>query len=132
MTRAHELRFAFTFEDYDEALGLFRDFFGLDVLETFDHQGGRGVIMGVPHATLELFDAEHTRMVDVIEAGRPMGKKARIAVRIDDIADAGAALEAHGLEPIAGVVDTPWGDRNRRFGLADGFQLTLFEASGGS
>lgn len=128
MTTARELRFAFTFDDYDQALTLFRDVFGLDVTETFDHQGGHGVILSVPHATLELFDHEHTRMVDGIEAGRPMGARSRIAVRIDDVADAGPALEAMGITPVAGVVDTPWGDRNRRFGLTDGFQLTLFES----
>jgi lactoylglutathione lyase len=127
MTAARELRLALTFDDYDEALGLFRDVFGLEVLETFDDQGGRGVLMRVPVATLELFDAEHTRTVDEIEAGRPMAQRVRIAVRIDDVADAAAALEAHGLEPVAEAVDTPWGDRNRRFGLSDDFQLTLFE-----
>jgi catechol 2,3-dioxygenase-like lactoylglutathione lyase family enzyme len=128
MTTAREVRFAFTFEDYDEALRLFTDTFGLDIIETFDHQGGRGVILRIPQATLELFDEAHTTMVDEIEAGRPMGARSRIAVRIDDVTDAAAELEATGVRPVADVVTTPWGDRNRRFQLADGFQLTLFEA----
>lgn len=131
MTTARELRFAFTFDEYDEALRLFHDTLGLDVIETFDHQGGRGVILRVPHATLELFDDEHTRMVDDIEVGRPTGSRHRIAVRIDDVAEAGSALEALGIAAEAGIVDTPWGDRNRRFRLADGFQLTLFESPEG-
>jgi catechol 2,3-dioxygenase-like lactoylglutathione lyase family enzyme len=128
MPTARELRFAFTFDDYAAALRLFRDVFGLDVLETFDHQGGRGVILAVPSATLELFDDEHTRMVDDIEVGRPVGDRVRIAVRIDDLDVASSALEAEGILPVAAVVDTPWGDRNRRFQVEEGLQLTLFQA----
>jgi catechol 2,3-dioxygenase-like lactoylglutathione lyase family enzyme len=130
MTPARELRFAFTFDDYGEALRLFRDVFGLEVDMTLDHQGGRGVILRVPSATLELFDEEHTRYVDEIEAGSATGARARIAVRIDDVAVAGASVEAVGAVPVAEVVDTPWGDRNRRYRLADGFPVTLFESPG--
>ncbi|MPZ92390.1 MAG: VOC family protein, partial [Actinobacteria bacterium] len=55
MTAARELRFAFTFDDYEAALRLFRDVFGLETIEELDHEGGRGVILRVPSATLELF-----------------------------------------------------------------------------
>jgi catechol 2,3-dioxygenase-like lactoylglutathione lyase family enzyme len=72
-TAARELRFAFTFDEYDQALRLFRDVLGLEVIDTFDHQGGRGVIMRVPSATLELFDQEHAAMVDNIETGASPG-----------------------------------------------------------
>ena len=48
MTRARELRFAFVFEDYDAALHLFRDVFGLETLLELDHEGGRGVILKAP------------------------------------------------------------------------------------
>jgi hypothetical protein len=54
MTRARELRFAFVFEDYDAALHLFRDVFGLETLLELDHEGGRGIILNVPSATLEV------------------------------------------------------------------------------
>lgn len=129
MPQAHELRFAFTFDDYDQALQLFRDVLGLEVLEIFDEQGGRGVIMSVPHATLELFDREHTDMVDRIEVGRPTGSRHRIAIRVDALADAGDAVAAVGALPEADEVATPWGDLNRRYRLAGGFQLTLFQGS---
>ncbi|CAN5489121.1 hypothetical protein BH20ACT23_BH20ACT23_17200 [soil metagenome] len=56
MTPARELRFAFTIDDYDAVLGLFRDVFELETILDLDHEGGRGVILRVPSATLELFD----------------------------------------------------------------------------
>lgn len=126
MPPARELRFAFTFDDYDAALHLFRDVFGLETLMDLDHQGGRGVILEVPAATLELFDADHTRHVDEIEVGRPLGETVRIAVRIDDLGEAGRAVEEAKAVAMADAVDTPWGDRNRRYRTADGLQLTLF------
>jgi catechol 2,3-dioxygenase-like lactoylglutathione lyase family enzyme len=76
MTSARELRFAFIFDDYDAALHLFRDVFGLETLKDLDHQGGRGVILRVPSATLELFDREHGELVDYVETGRPLDDRA--------------------------------------------------------
>jgi hypothetical protein len=58
-----ELRFAFIFDDYEAALELFRDVFWLEILKDLDHQGGRGVILRAPSATLELFDREHGWLV---------------------------------------------------------------------
>ena len=130
MTSARELRFAFTFEDYDAAVHLFRDVFGLQTLMDLEAQGGRGVILSVPSATLELFDPRHTDVVDEIEAGAPTGGRVRIAVRVDDLAGAAEAAHGAGAEPVAAPVLTPWGDRNQRFRLFEGLQLTLFEAPG--
>ena len=128
MTQARELRFAFTFDDYEAALRLFRDVFGLETIETLDHPGGRGVILRVPSATLELFDLEQGRVVDEIEVGRPLGERVRIAVNIDDLEDSTEAVLAAGAEPEAEPVVTPWGDRNRRFRTSGGLQLTLFQS----
>jgi catechol 2,3-dioxygenase-like lactoylglutathione lyase family enzyme len=130
MASAHEVRFAFTFDDYDAALHLFRDVFGLATLEDLDHQGGRGVILQVPSATLEVFDRAHGRFVDHIEVGRPLDSRVRIAVKIDDLEEASQAVQASGVTPLADPVDTPWGDRNRRFIISDDLQLTLFQSSG--
>jgi catechol 2,3-dioxygenase-like lactoylglutathione lyase family enzyme len=130
VTSARELRFAFTFEDYDAAVHLFRDVFGLQTLMDLEAQGGRGVILSVPSATLELFDPRHTDVVDEIEAGAATGGRVRIAVRVDDLAGAAEAAHGGGAEPVAEQVLTPWGDRNQRFRLSEGLQLTLFEAPG--
>lgn len=130
MTNARELRFAFTFEDYEAALRLFRDVFGLETIEEFDQQGGRGIILRVPSATLELFDVTYGALVDEIEVGHPLGGNVRIAVNIDDLDETTKAVIATGSEPEAEPVDTPWGDRNRRFKTPDGLQLTLFQSPG--
>jgi hypothetical protein len=61
LTEARELRFAFTFEDYDAAVRLFRDVFRLDTLMDLEEQGGRGVILKVPIATPDLFDPAYRR-----------------------------------------------------------------------
>ena len=99
---------------------LFRDFFRLDTLMDLEEQGGRGVILKVPSATLELFDVRHTDVVDGIEAGRPTGQRVRIAVRIDDLGQAALEVAGAGAEPLAEPVLTPWGDHNQRFRLAGG------------
>jgi hypothetical protein len=49
---------------------LFRDVFGLRTLMDLEEQGGHGVILSVPSATLELFDVRHTDVVDRVEVGR--------------------------------------------------------------
>jgi len=128
MATPRELRFAFTFDDYEAALTLFRDVFELETIVDLDTQGARGVILRVPSATLELFDRGQGRLVDNIEVGRPLEERVRIAVNIDDLEEATAAVMTTGTEPQAEPVDTPWGDRNRRFKTPDGLQLTLFQS----
>jgi catechol 2,3-dioxygenase-like lactoylglutathione lyase family enzyme len=130
VTEARELRFAFTFEDYDAAVRLFRDVFGLPTLMDLEEQGGHGVILSVPSATLELFDERHTDVVDEIEAGGPTGGRVRIAVRVDELGPAAEAVARAGPVPVAEPVLTPWGDRNQRFRLTERLQLTLFERPG--
>ena len=128
MTTARELRFAFTFDDYEGAVRLFRDVLGLETVMDLERQGGRGVILAIPSATLEVFDARHTEVVDEIEAGRAQGQRVRIAVRVDDLGQAGVAVAEAGAKAVADAVVTPWGDRNQRFAIPDGLQLTLFAA----
>jgi catechol 2,3-dioxygenase-like lactoylglutathione lyase family enzyme len=130
MTPARELRFAFVFDDYDAALHLFRDVFGLETMLELDHEGGRGVILKVPSATLELFDRDQGKHVDEIEVGRSLGERVRIAINIADLAEAAAEVVGAGAAPVADSVVTPWGDHNHRFVTTDGLQLTLFQPPG--
>jgi catechol 2,3-dioxygenase-like lactoylglutathione lyase family enzyme len=127
MPHAQELRFAFVSEDYESALHLYRDVLGLEVENEFEHEGGRGAVLRVPAATLELFDVRYGDHVDDVEVGRRLGERVRIAVRVDDLENAGRAVEETGAEAMAQAVETPWGDRNRRFRARDGMQLTLFQ-----
>jgi len=127
MVPARELRFVFVTDHYEASARLHRDTFGLEVVKDLDGQGGRGVILSVPAATLELVDVEHGRMVDEVEAGRPLDDRVRIAVRVDDLALASRVVADMGAEAVAAPVETPWGDRNQRFRGKDGVQLTLFQ-----
>jgi catechol 2,3-dioxygenase-like lactoylglutathione lyase family enzyme len=129
MTPARELRFAFVLDDHDAALRLFRDVFGLETMEEFEHGDGRGVILRVPSATLELFDPEYGGYVDEIEVGRSVDSRVRIAVNVRDLAEARLAVAAAGAAPEADPVVTPWGDHNQRFKTGDGLQLTLFQTA---
>lgn len=128
---ARELRFAFTFEDVDKAVRLFRDVFGLEVEEEFVHEGARGFIFKVPAATLELFDRDYGRHVDEIEVGQSLGGQPRVAARIDHLAEAADAVEAVGIAPESAPVDAPWGDHNQRFKITEDLQLTLFQPRAG-
>ena len=129
MVKARELRFVFVVDDYEAAVRLYRDVFGLEVVMDLEGDGGRGVILKVPAATMELADVEHGRIVDEIEVGRGLDDRVRIAVAVDELAAASEAVTATGAEPLAAPVETPWGDRNQRFRAKDGLQLTLFHSS---
>ncbi len=126
--RAQELRFAITVGDLEGAVRVFRDAFGVTVREEFRHGDGRGVIMDVPSATLELFDVAYTDHVDEIEVGRPTGDRIRIAVRVGSLERATEAVAAAGATPEAEPVVTPWGDHNHRWKIPGAMQLTLFES----
>jgi catechol 2,3-dioxygenase-like lactoylglutathione lyase family enzyme len=129
MVTARELRFVLVVDDYEAAAHLYRDVFGLEVLMGLEGDGGRGIILKLPAATLELADAEHGRIVDEIEVGRALEDRVRIAIEVNDLAEASETVTAAGARPMAEVVDTPWGDRNQRFRAKDGVQLTLFQST---
>lgn len=124
---ARELRFVVVSDDYEALAGLLRDTIGLEVFRDLDHQGGHGVILRLPESTLEVIDREHAGMVDEVEAGARFEDRLRIAVRVDDLDQAMAVITVAGARPVADTVDTPWGDRNRRYTAGDGLQLTLFQ-----
>jgi lactoylglutathione lyase len=123
---ARELRFAFVVDDYEVTLRLFRDVLGLEVIEDFEEQEGRGVLMAVPTATVEILDRAHGDWVDRIETGRSLGERVRIAVRVDALRAAADAVREAGAEIVAEPIITPWGDHNQRFAIPGAMQLTLF------
>jgi catechol 2,3-dioxygenase-like lactoylglutathione lyase family enzyme len=127
MVRAREFRFVVVTSDYEAATLLFRDVFEFEALMDLEGQEGRGIILRLPAATLEVVDAAHDRMVDEIEVGQPQDNHVRIAVRVDDLAAASHAVTGTGAKALAAAVDTPWRDRNQRFVAKDGLQLTLFQ-----
>jgi lactoylglutathione lyase len=122
----HELRVALTVDDYDKALGFYRDVLGLPVLEAWDDDAGGGAVLDAGRATLEVLSTSHAEQVDRIEAGEPVGARVRLALEVDDSAGTATALVAAGAELVGGPVVTPWAHRNVRLRDPDGMQLTLF------
>jgi catechol 2,3-dioxygenase-like lactoylglutathione lyase family enzyme len=128
---AHELRLILTVDDLDGALELYRDALGLEQLEEWTTETSRGVLLAAGRATLELADEGHAAEVDRLEVGRRVAGPVRIAFAVDDSAAAAERLVDAGAGPVAGPVETPWGDVNVRLETADGLQLTLFSARAG-
>jgi catechol 2,3-dioxygenase-like lactoylglutathione lyase family enzyme len=130
--RVLELRVAVTVDDYDEALRFYRDGLGFSVVESWDRPDGRGVILRVERATLELLSSEMAATVDRIEAGERVSGKVRLALEVEDPAVASERAAAAGAELLRGPVETPWGDTNVRVRAPDGMQLTLFATPSGA
>ena len=121
-----ELRLALTVDDFDAALGFYRDALGLEMRDMWVAEGSRGVLLEAGRATLELFDEGQAAMVDEIEVGRRVAGAVRIAFEVEDSREASEQLVAAGAELLGGLVETPWQDVNVRLVAPDGMQLTLF------
>jgi catechol 2,3-dioxygenase-like lactoylglutathione lyase family enzyme len=126
------LQVVLTVEDYEQALAFYRDGLGLQVLESWEVEGGRGVILDAGRATLELLSVEETERVDRIEAGEPSSGPVRFALEVDDADQTAEALVGAGGTCVGGPVVTPWNHRNVRVRAPDGMQLTLFTVLDGS
>ena len=120
-----ELRVVLAVQDFDAALGLYRDALGLDVEAVWASEGGRVVLLSAGRATLELVDDAHAAEIDRIEVGRRVAGPVRLAFQVEDSDALAPELEEAGAQRIAEPVTTPWNDRNVRLD-AFGTQLTLF------
>jgi lactoylglutathione lyase len=134
--QVRELRVALTVDDYDGAVGFYREALGMPQLEAWEAPEGRVAILDAGRATLELLDAGQAALVDEIEVGRRVAGTVRLALEVDDSEAVADRLVRAGAEQLADAVVTPWGDRNVRLQAPDGMQLTLFtvpdEAAGPS
>jgi catechol 2,3-dioxygenase-like lactoylglutathione lyase family enzyme len=115
-----------TVDDFDRALGFYRDGLGLEQVADWSSEDGRVVLLEAGRATLELFDEAQAKHVDSIEAGRRVSGPVRLAVQVDELDDTAGRLVAAGAEQVADPVTPPWGGRNARVQTPDGLQLTLF------
>ena len=125
-TRPRTLQVVLTVESYEQALAFYRDGLGLEVIDSWEVDGGRGVILDAGRATLELLSVEETERVDRIEAGEPSSGPVRFALEVADSAQTAEALVVAGAERVGGPVVTPWNHRNVRVRAPGGMQLTLF------
>lgn len=130
-TGIRELRVALTVEDFERALRLYRDGFGLEVVKEWDSPEGRGVVLAVGRGTIELLDRADAEYTDQVEVGRRVAGLVRLALEVADVRASAARLLAHGAEAVGEPVRTTWGDLNQRLRALDpgpdGMQLSLFE-----
>ena len=122
-----ELRVALTVEDFEAALRLYRDGFGLPVVKAWDSPEGRGVVLAAGRGTVELLDTADSAYTDEVEAGRRVSGPVRLAFEVADVRASAAALLAQGAEAEREPVRTTWGDLNQRLRAPDGMQLSLFQ-----
>ncbi len=122
-----EFRIALTVDEFDQAVRFYRDALGLELCQSWDDTDGRGVILELPRATLEILDRPQADAVDRIETGRVIPGNVRLAVQVDDLETATTALEQAGAKPMHASVHTPWNHHNQRVMTPDGRQMTLFQ-----
>jgi catechol 2,3-dioxygenase-like lactoylglutathione lyase family enzyme len=123
-----QFRVALTVSDFDKALSFFRDALGLPVLQEWPSAEGRGAVLSVREAVLEVLDQNHAAFVDGIEAGRRVSGQVRFAFQVSNLEEAMAAARASGAQLVRGPVGTPWKDVIARFTGPDGLQVTLFQS----
>lgn len=127
MNPIQEFRIALTVDQFDQAVHFYRDALGLEPRQSWNDAEGRGVILELPRATLEILDRPQANAIDRIETGRVLEGNVRLAVQVDDLETATAALKEAGAKPMHESVHTPWGHHNQRVATPDGRQMTLFQ-----
>ncbi len=128
MNAATQFRVAFTVSDIEKALSFFRDVLGLAVQQEWSADEGRGVVLSIKQATLEILDPAHAAYVDRIETGRPVSGQVRFAFEVPNLQEAVAKARKAGAQLVSGPVETPWKDVNARLIGPDGMQVTLFQS----
>jgi lactoylglutathione lyase len=126
-----QLRLVVTSEDYDEAIGFYRDVLGLPELAVWSSpDGGRVTLLDAGRATLELTDPANAEFIDEVEVGRRVAGHIRVAIEVDDARTATKAAAAGGAKVIAEPTETPWRSLNARLEAPAELQLTLYEELG--
>ena len=127
-----QLRLVVRAEDFDEALEFYRDDVGMPQSAAFEADGGaRVAILEAGRATLEIANPAQVAFIDGVETdGDAPSDPVRVALEVadtaatvDDLADAGATVEASARV-------TPWNSLNARLRGRAGLQLTIFQELG--
>ncbi len=123
-----QLRLVVEAEDYEEAVGFYRDVLGLPEQAAFEGEGqARVVILDAGRATLEIANPAQKRMIDEVEVGRQVSPRLRVAFQVADTAASTTALLKAGATEVAPPRVTPWRSLNARLEAPAGLQLTLFQ-----
>ncbi|HEX2221880.1 MAG TPA: VOC family protein [Candidatus Limnocylindria bacterium] len=114
--------------DYAEAVRFYRDVLGLpEELAVAGEDGAHVTILEAGRATLELANPAQKRMIDMVEVGRQVAPKLRVAFEVADSAGATRRLVAAGATLIAPPTETPWRSLNSRLAAPAGLQITVFQ-----
>lgn len=123
-----QLRLVVEADDYDEAVHFFRDVLGLVEEEAYEGSGGAHVtILGAGRATLEIANPAQKQMIDVVEVGRPVAPRMRVAFEVGDSRAVTEALVDAGAGLVAAPTETPWRSLNARLDAPAGLHITIFE-----
>lgn len=122
-----ELRVTLTVPDYERLVEFYCDGLGISPAQFWDNEQGRGTILEMGRASLELFNEQQAGTVDQIEVGQRVSGPVRLAMKVPDLESAMNRLAAKGAKIVHPPVITPWGDRNVRLKAPDGMQITLFQ-----
>ena len=123
-----ELRVVVAAEEYDVAVGFYRDVLGMREQAAFAGPGGAAVtILDAGRATFEIANPAQHAYIDEVEVGRAVAPPIRLAFEVDDVAGVTGALLAAGATEVAAPRPTPFGSANARLEAPAGLQITLFE-----
>jgi L-amino acid N-acyltransferase YncA len=122
------LRVVVATEEYDVAVGFYRDALGMREQAAFAGPGGAEVtILDAGRATLEIANPAQRVYIDEVEVGREVAPRIRLAFEVDDVAGVTRALLAAGATEVAAPRPTPFGSVNARLEAPAELQITLFE-----
>jgi len=122
-----QLRVALTASDYDSLVEFYCAGLGIEPADAWAHCDGRGLMLEMGRASLEIFDEGYARFVDEVEVGATVSGHVRLALQVPDVPAALERLLEHGATLVHPPVITPWGDLNARVQAPDGLQVTLFQ-----
>src|SRR6185369_9679490 len=122
------LRVVVAAEEYDVAVGFYRDALGMREQAAFAGPGGAEVtILDAGRATFEIANPAQRAYIDEVEVGREVAPRIRLAFEVDDVAGVTRALLAAGATEIATPRPTPFGSVNARLEAPAELQITLFQ-----
>lgn len=124
-----QLRVVLTSKDYERIVNFYCQGLGIEPVAIWNNDGGKGMMLDMGAATLELFDETQAAVLDQLEAGQRLSGQIRFALQVPDLTSAMDRLLAQGATLVHTPVMTPWGDYNVRLRDPEGMQLTLFQAS---
>jgi lactoylglutathione lyase len=124
-----QFRVVLTSKDYERIVNFYCQGLGIEPSAIWNNDGGKGMMLEMGSATLELFDETQAEVLDQLEAGQRLSGQIRFALQVPDLPSAMDGLLAQGATLVHPPVMTPWGDYNVRLQDPDGMQLTLFQAS---